>query len=308
MHAHFGTNGAEIALLAHLISRIPYSFTVHGPEEFDKPEYLGLREKIRHASFVCAISSYGRGQLYRWVPYEHWSKIKIVRCGLDKRFIMPSPQAAIPSHSFVCVGRLCEQKGQLLLVEAVARLASEGLPIEIVFAGDGELRNEVERRADELGVRDKISITGWISAADVREQILGARALVLPSFAEGIPVVLMEAMALERAVVTTYVGGIPELVVDGETGWLLPAGSVDDLVTALRDCINCPSERMAEMGRNGRLRVLELHDINRECTKLAELIGQNRVESRTAHTDIPLSSADPSADDIIAPKHNRSRR
>jgi len=118
VHAHFGTNSAVVALLAHLLGGVSYSMTVHGPEEFDRPEMLSLGEKINHAKFVIAISEYGRSQLYRWCEADHWLKIHVVHCGVDDQFLAATP-APIPARPrLVCVGRLCEQKGQLLLLQA----------------------------------------------------------------------------------------------------------------------------------------------------------------------------------------------
>lgn len=235
VHAHFGTNSAEVAMLAHALGGPPYSFTAHGPDEFDKPEFFGIGEKVRRAAFVVAVSSYGRSQLFRWVEHAHWPKIKVVHCGLESAFysVKSTPQTAAPR--FVCVGRLCEQKGQLLLIEAVHRLARKGIEFELVLAGDGEMRAQVEELIAQYGLTRKIQITGWISSDQVRQEILAARGLVLPSFAEGLPVVIMEAMALRRPVLTTYVGGIPELVRPGENGWLFPAGSIDELTAAIED-------------------------------------------------------------------------
>jgi glycosyltransferase involved in cell wall biosynthesis len=171
----------------------------------------------------------------------------------------------------VCVGRLCEQKGQLLLVRACARLAARKVLFELVLAGDGEMRQEIEREVALLGLQRQVRITGWISAARVREEIVSARALVLPSFAEGLPVVLMEAMALRRPVLTTYVAGIPELVRDGVHGWLLPAGDVEALVRALEECLAASDGTLARMGEAGRARVLAAHSIEAEAAKLARL-------------------------------------
>ncbi|MBA2127596.1 colanic acid biosynthesis glycosyltransferase WcaL [Hyphomicrobium methylovorum] len=271
IHAHFGTNSAEVAMLAHLLTGIPYSFTVHGPEEFDKPVELGLSEKVQNASFACAISSYGRSQLWRWLPQNQWHKIKLIRCGLDERFLAATPEAAPPTNRLVCVGRLCEQKGQLLLVEAAGHLVAKGVDINLVLAGDGEMRANIEKRISELNLRDRVSITGWISSEQVAREIESARALVLPSFAEGLPVVIMEAMALERPVITTYVAGIPELVTDGNSGWLLPAGDVHALTDAMAACLATPASKIHEMGRIARERVLNAHNINTECKKLAAL-------------------------------------
>ena len=133
------------------------------------------------------------------------------------------------ARRLVCVGRLCEQKGQLLLVEAAHRLTAQGVDFELVLAGDGEMRGAIEALITHHNLQGRVRITGWISGEQVRNEILAARALVLPSFAEGLPVVIMEAMALRRPVISTFVAGIPELVRPGEHGWLVPAGDVEAL-------------------------------------------------------------------------------
>ena len=271
VHAHFGTNSAEIVMLAHALGGPAYSFTVHGPEEFDQPQFLGLGEKIRHSAFVVAVSSYGRSQLYRWIAHGQWPKVQVVHCGLEAAFheVAPVPPPAAPR--LVCIGRLCEQKGQLLLIAAASRLAARGIPFELVLAGDGEMRHAIEQLIAQYGLGQQIRITGWISSAQVRAEILAARALVLPSFAEGLPVVIMEAMALRRPVLTTYVAGIPELVRPGENGWLFPAGDVDALVAAIENFLSRTTEDLNIMGDAARQRVLARHAIDNEAAKLAGL-------------------------------------
>ncbi|MFJ4394775.1 glycosyltransferase family 4 protein [Pseudomonas sp. NPDC089396] len=269
VHAHFGTNSAEVVMLANALGGPAFSFTVHGPEEFDKPQFLHVGEKVRRAAFVASVSSYGRSQLYRWVAHEHWDKVKVVHCGLEPGFHQVAAQATPDAPRLVCVGRLCEQKGQLLLLEAAHRLAEQGLDFELVLAGDGEMRTQIEALIARYGLQAQVRITGWISSAQVREEILAARALVLPSFAEGLPVVIMEAMALRRPVLTTYVAGIPELVRPGENGWLFPAGAVDELAAAMADCLAQPVEVLQRMGEAARQRVLQRHDIDTEAAKLA---------------------------------------
>lgn len=274
LHAHFGTNPAEVAMLARELGGPPYSFTVHGPEEFDKPEALGLGEKGRRAAFVVAISSFGRSQLYRWLPLTDWDKVQVVHCGLEEAFHAGADAAPAPvAPRLVCVGRLCEQKGQLLLVQALARVRDRGVAVELVLAGDGEMRADVEALIDRLGLRPQVRITGWIGSDQVRAEILASRALVLPSFAEGLPVVLMEAMALRRPVITTFVAGIPELVRDGENGWLVPAGDVDRLAAAIEECLVASPAEIARRGDAARTRVLARHDVDREAGRLARLFG-----------------------------------
>jgi glycosyltransferase involved in cell wall biosynthesis len=271
IHAHFGTNSAEIVMLANTLGGPSYSFTVHGTEVFDKPEFLGLAEKVRRAAFVVTVSSFGRGQIYRWIDHADWPKVLVVHCGLEPAFhsVAPTPPPAAPR--LVCVGRLSGEKGQLLLIEACHRLAQKGLPFELVLAGDGEMRPELEALIARHGLGDRVRITGWISSDLVRDEILAARGLVLPSFAEGLPVVIMEAMALRRPVIATYVGGIPELVRPGENGWLVPAGSVDDLAMALEDFMRTPDDVLLRMADAAYERVVARHDIDTEAAKLARL-------------------------------------
>jgi len=274
IHAHFGTNSAEVVLLLKLLGGPGYSFTVHGPEEFDKPEFIKLREKVSHAAFVVAISSFGRSQLFRWINYQDWNKVQVVHCGLEPSFHEDAVQPVTSAPRLVCVGRLSEQKGQLLLVDAVSKLLAKGIDIELVLAGDGEMRPEIEALIKQHSLESKVIITGWISSKQVREEILASRAMVQPSFAEGLPVVIMEAMALRRPVLTTYVAGIPELVRPGENGWLFPAGDADELVKVLEDFLRTPTEMLEKMGQAAHQRVLERHSIDVEAAKLARLFAQ----------------------------------
>jgi colanic acid/amylovoran biosynthesis glycosyltransferase len=278
LHAHFGTNSAEIAMLAGVLAELPYSFTVHGPEEFDKPQALGLNTTILHAKFVVAISSFGRSQLYRWASFADWQKIKIVHCGLEATFYNVPAKPITATSRLVCVGRICEQKGQLLLIEAAKKLQDSGINFELVLAGDGEMRAEIDALIVQYQLQDKVKITGWISSDAVRNHILSSQALVLPSFAEGLPVVIMEAMSLKRPVISTYIAGIPELLKQGENGWLCVAGDVDDLTKAMRDVLTMPVETLQKMGDAAYSRVITRHNITVEAAKLAEHIKATDIK------------------------------
>ena len=273
IHAHFGTNAAEVALLVHRLTGLPFSFTVHGPEEFDKPQALKLADKMAAAAFVVAISSYGRSQLWRWMAHRDWHKVKVVHCAVDPGFYTHVPSAVGSASRLVCVGRLCEQKGQLLLCQAAAELVRQGVALELVLAGDGEMRAAIEASIVELGLQEHVRVTGWVDAARVREELLAARALVLPSFAEGLPVVLMEALAMQRPVISTSVAGISELVRQGKEGWLIPAGDLPALVEAMRACILARTGELDAMGVQGRQRVLDRHNDAREAKRLATLFA-----------------------------------
>ncbi len=273
LHAHFGTNSAALAALCRELGGPPFSFTVHGPEEFDKPQALALGEKVRRAAFVVAISSFGRSQLFRWARYVDWPKIQVVRCGVGQD-LLSAPLTPVPAAPrLVCVARLSEQKGHLLLVEAAGVLAREGVRFELELVGDGPMRGAIEALVERLGVGEQVRLGGWKDGAEVRQAILAARALVLPSFAEGLPVAVMEALALGRPVITSAIAGTPELVESGRTGWLVPAGSIDGLVGAMRAALETSPSRLSEMGRAGATLVAELHDAGREAYRLAALFG-----------------------------------
>lgn len=286
IHAHFGTNPAEIAMLASILSGLPYSFTAHGSQETDAPQFIGLGEKIKKASFVTAVCSYGRSQLFRWVEHEHWQKIEVVHCGLEPAFYEETESSREPIlNRFVCVGRLCNQKGQLLLLDALRKVLNYGYDCELVLVGDGEMRESVEARITELQLRERVRITGWLDSAGVREEILNSRALILPSFTEGLPVVIMEAMSLGKPVISTYVGGIPELISSGVTGWLAPAGDVDTMSEKIVECLSIATNDLMQMGDRARKRVLNRHDIDVSAAMLIRLF-QNASASSAEVGDV----------------------
>lgn len=275
VHAHFGTNSATVALLAEAMGGPGFSFTAHGPEEFDKPDNISLAKKIERAKFVVGVSSFGRSQLLRRTRGESWDKVKIVHCGVDDAFLGESYLRPIPNAKrLVCVGRICEQKGQLLLIEAAARLHERGVELELVLVGDGEMRPQAEALIKSRGLDRNVRITGWANGETVRNEMNAARALVLPSFAEGLPVVIMEALALKRPVISTYVAGIPELVEPGKCGWLVPAGDVPSLVEAMDAALRATPEELERMGTEGRRRVLERHDASKAARILADAFSE----------------------------------
>jgi glycosyltransferase involved in cell wall biosynthesis len=274
VHVHFGTNSTAAAMLCHELGGPGYSFTAHGPDEFDAAYGLGLRDKIARARFVVAISSFGRSQLWRHCDYAHWSKVHVVHCGLDRAYLDAEPTPLPDRPRFVSVGRLSAQKGYPLLIEACAQLAAHGRDFELTLVGDGELRAELEALIDRHDLRARVRITGLADGARVREELRAARVFVLPSFAEGLPVVIMEALALGRPVLATSVAGVPELV-SAECGWLVPAGSVDALVQAMERALATPLAELERMGQVGRARVRQQHDVQVEAEKLRALFERD---------------------------------
>lgn len=271
VHAHFGTSPAAIALLCKLLGGPGYSFTVHGPEEFDDPKGLSLNEKISNANAVLAITSFCKSQLSRWCAYEHWEKIRIVHCALGEEYIDAKP-VAFPEHfSMLSIGRLCEQKGQMVIVEALRRLSERGITTRCNIVGDGELRAIIESKISEYGLSASISILGWKSSEEIRQLIDDSSLLLLPSFAEGLPVVIMESLARARPTITTYIAGIPELIEDESNGWIIPAGDPEKLSSAIEHAMKSPKEVLEKMGAAGRASVQEHHDVRKEADKLKQI-------------------------------------
>ncbi len=271
LHAHFGTNSTDIALLVKLLGGPGYSFTVHGMDEADNAKALNLATKVAEARFAVAISSFSRSQLLRELPAPAWPKVKIVRCALGPEFFAEEAPPLPPDPVFICVGRLSAEKAHLILLDAFAQVRQAHPAARLVLAGDGGMRPQIEARIAALGLSDGVEITGWIGSDQVRERIAKAHALVLASFIEGLPVVIMEAAAMRRVVIATYVAGIPELVAAGETGWLVPAGDVEGLAAAMRESIATPAERLHAMGLAGQAAVRKHHTIATEAAKLRAL-------------------------------------
>jgi glycosyltransferase involved in cell wall biosynthesis len=270
VHAHFGTNACAVAALLRALGGPRFSFVVHGPEEFERP--LGLERKRACAAFVVAASEHCRRELEQRTHRASATPVHVVRCGVGSAFLDAPPSEAPTAPRLVCVGRLVERKGHALLLEALAQLAREGVSCTLSLVGDGPLRGALEARCAELGLQGAVRFRGWASEDEVLRDIVAARVLVLPSFAEGLPVVLMEALALGRPVVCTDIAGHSELVENGVSGWLIPVGSLAALVAALREVLALAPAELSRRGRAGRARVASLHDARREAARLAELL------------------------------------
>lgn len=268
LHAHFGTNPATVALLCRAIGGPPFSFTVHGPDEFDAPLALRLREKVAAAAFTVAISSFTRSQLMRWSDPRDWDRIHVVRCGVDRSFLGAADSAPPAGNTFLCIGRLAPQKGHHVLLQALALLKGRGHLPSLALIGDGPLRHELEELTHRLDLQSQVTFHGNQTSAQIRQHILSCRATVLPSFAEGLPVVLMESLALGRPAITTYVAGIPELIQNGENGWLIPAGNADALSDAITSCMNASPCSLRDFASAAQSAVQHSHNVDLEADRL----------------------------------------
>lgn len=274
IHAHFGTNSTRVASYARLLGGPRFSFTVHGPEEFDNTAALDLGGKLAGAEFCATVSSYGRSQMCRWAQTGDWDKVQVVHCGLDlSRWDRPAPLPQGPFH-MVAVGRFAEQKGFGLLIRAFAKAWRCDPSLRLSLVGDGELRPQIEALVAAEGMENAVNLLGWQDESGVRAAMNAAHALVTPSFAEGLPVVIMEAMACARPIIATYIAGIPELVRPGQEGWLIPAGDADALAETMLIAAATDAETLARMGSSARARVIERHDIRVSAQKLKALFSR----------------------------------
>lgn len=311
LHVHFGTNPATVGVLVKELTGIPFSFTLHGPEEFDRPEEHDLRSKVAASSFVATVSSFGRSQLMRWAAFEDWDKIKVIHCGLDGAYLDETSQSQVAGAALLCVARLSEQKGHLVLIEAAAMLRARGADFRLRIVGDGPLRQTIEVRIGELGLSRHVQILGSLSQAGIREEIRACRVMVLPSFAEGLPVVLMESMALRKPVVSTFVAGIPELV-RPDNGWLVPAGDSAALCDAMQTALDTDRATLARMGELARDRVLARHDVGASaCLLEKHMLHSARPNAAVQRLRIDasqISGAETMPDEICKEMRGRSAR
>ncbi len=279
LHVHFGTNAATIAYFARLMGGPEFSVMVHGPVEFDQPYGQSLGRKLAAARFITAISSYCRSQLYRWLPLDCWQKVHIVPCTVGDDWFEAGQPIDPSSSNLVSVGRLDEQKGQLILVEAFADAVDAGLTSRLTLIGDGPLRAAIEERLRQRNIADRVDLTGWLPASEVRNHLLASRALVLPSFAEGLPVVIMEAMATMRPVLASRITGIPELVREGSEGWLITPSDREALCAALLSLEAAALSELHAMGASAQSRVRERHHTDVAVERLDRLFSEGVDES-----------------------------
>ena len=271
-HAHFGTNSATVAMLAHALGGPGYSFTVHGPEEFDRPVALSFGDKIARARFVLAVSQFGRSQLCRWAAPADWPRLHVLHCGIECPADAAVPPLPAGPLRMVSIGRFAEQKGQLLALDALARARRHAPGLHLTLVGDGPLRPAIEARIAALNLAESVTLTGWLDEPGVQRELARAHVLLLPSFAEGLPVVIMEALAAGRPVISTYIAGIPELVTP-DCGWLVPAGDAEALADAITGAAATPGETLTRMGQAGHARTRTRHDIDRLAGQLERLMA-----------------------------------
>jgi glycosyltransferase involved in cell wall biosynthesis len=278
LHVHLASQAASVGLFVQRIFSFGYSITVHGPDEFYDAKGLYLAHKIAAADFIVCISSYARSQLMYLSPYEHWSKFHVCRLGIDPHLFSPlqrpAPSPSEPDGVFeiLCVGRLTPAKGQHLLIDALRQLLDQGRQVRLRLAGNGPDEPSLRAQTQRLRLDDHVVFEGPVNQDRIRSLYAGADLFCLPSFAEGLPVVLMEALSMGIPCVTTAITGVPELITSGIEGLLVPASDLDALVQALAMLIDDDGLR-SYMTMNGRKRILDHYDLRANVEKLAAIFA-----------------------------------
>ncbi|HEY9888077.1 MAG TPA: glycosyltransferase, partial [Candidatus Obscuribacterales bacterium] len=272
LHNHIATSSCTVAMLAATIGGGTYSFTLHGPHIFFEPHRWRLDEKIRQAQFVACISYFCRSQGMLFVEPDHWPKLRIIHCGVEPDLFTPVAHSGQGTR-LLYVGRLAAMKGLPVLFEALSTLGDRYPEVKLTVVGDGSERAAIEASAVQLGLGDRVEFVGYKSQAEVRDYLQATDIFVLPSFAEGVPVVLMEAMAAGVPVLTTQIAGVPELVTHQETGWLVPPGDAKALAAALETLIADAALRN-RLSQAGQAKVAADFNIGLEAQKLADIFRQ----------------------------------
>lgn len=299
LHNHFSNSSCSVAMLAAEMGGFSFSFTMHGPAEFFEPKYWRIDEKIRRARFVACISHFCRSQAMVFAPQDKWSRLHIVHCGVDPRLFAPMRHVGQGSR-LLFVGRLAGVKGLPILLESVAQLKARRPNIKLMVAGDGSDRERLSSLAVNLGIAENVEFLGYQSQQQVRELLGRTDAFVMASFAEGVPVVLMEAMAAGVPVVATQIAGIPELVEHGVCGFLVPPGDAGVLAERVEQLL-VDSELREAFGRRGREKVAREFDIGTEAERLGliltaalrgealpirpAVVGEGEIDERSGFAD-----------------------
>lgn len=272
-HTHFSST---VALFLSKIFPVSFSVTIHGPDEFRDPRGFLLREKVESALFVCAISDFARLQLQKCAPQCEWNKIDVTRLGVDLSVFNPRPPRLAPRPlEILCVGRLAPAKAQHVLIGASEKLIREGREVRLTLVGDGPDRKKLEKQVQERNLAGHVILKGSLNQKRVRELYAQADVFALSSFAEGVPVVLMEAMAMEIPCVATRVAGVSELIRDEIDGLLVEPGDDESLARAIARLHDDPALGV-RLGQSARQHVNQEYNLRKNVERLAEVFS-NRL-------------------------------
>jgi glycosyltransferase involved in cell wall biosynthesis len=283
IHAHFATHPTTMALIIATLSDITFSFTVHAHDiQLDRSL---LRWKLRETRFVRSISDYNKRFLEKLYPNETRGKITVIHVGIEPEMYEENARrhafAKTDVPKILCVAAHRPYKGLPVLIEACRTLKGEGLRFQCEVVGTGPMTRELEQLIAEKNVGDVFRLVGAKSQDDVARMMGEATLFVLPSIIasdgqmEGIPVALMEAMASSRAVISTSISGIPELIEHNVNGLLVEQGNAVALAGAMRELLNDPARARA-MGVEGQKKVRAEFTLAGTVTQLLERLEPER--------------------------------
>ena len=271
LHCHFANASATVAMLAARLAACPFSFTLHGPSDLFEAKHWHLGTKVENAQFVACISHFARSQAMLHSPADTWDRLNIIHCGVEPERYQKTAQITTDKDGLhlVFVGRMAPVKGLRILMEALTLLPPDQPKPRLTLVGDGEDRQTLEALAQDVAA--DVVFTGYLDQPSVADVLSTADAFVLPSFAEGVPVVLMEAMAAQLPVIATQVAGVAELIDNGKNGFLVAPGDASGLAQAISDLGAMSPDARDALGINGREKVQESFDIRKEAKRLADL-------------------------------------
>jgi glycosyltransferase involved in cell wall biosynthesis len=279
LHVHFATPAATVALILTHMNAATLSITVHGPDEFYDVTQYYVAEKVAAASFVVCISFFAQSQLMKLTPESQWSKFHLARLGVDSTQFAARPfRNSRDPIQVLCVGRLVPAKGQRIVIEAVYRLVQTGRHLQLTFVGDGPTRNDLQSLVRERNLSNVVHFAGVVNQDCIRDFYRAADIFVLASFAEGIPIVLMEAMAMEIPCIATCINGIPELIRNSVDGMLVPPSDIDGMTSAIARLADEPGLRES-LGKAGRQRVQQEYDLAKSGDRLREVFRARLEQS-----------------------------
>ncbi|SEG52540.1 Glycosyltransferase involved in cell wall bisynthesis [Bryocella elongata] len=281
LHVHFGGPVAAVGMLTSIAWRIPYSLTIHGPEELLNTGAEHLSEKLTQATHIICISDFCRSQLMQLLPPAHWGKLDVVRLGVDPAALTPSLAVQNVDNrplEIVCTGRLVPAKGHRILIEALYGLRERGIEFSATLIGDGPERLGLTELVRERGLTEKILFTSSLPHDETLARVRDADIFVLASFAEGIPVALMEAMALGIPCISTSIAGIPELIHTGRDGILVAPSNIRELTDALTTLAGDATLRQF-LGRSARRRIVHDYNLPLNQERLAQCFNGEEMRS-----------------------------
>jgi colanic acid/amylovoran biosynthesis glycosyltransferase len=283
IHSHFSST---VGLIAAAVFGLDFSVTIHGPDEFRNPEGFGMREKVAGARFISTISHYARSQVMLSADPADWARVEVCRLGVDPSVFQPGPRRkAGEVFRVICVGRLAPVKAQRILIGACAQLVSTGWKLRLHLVGSGPDAARLKQFAESLQMDAHVVFEGPRNQDEVIALYRQSDVFALASFGEGVPVVLMEAMAMELPCVATWVNGVPELIRDREEGLLVAPSDISGVARAIEELLKSPELRL-RLGRAGRQRVLKDYDLRKNALELADVFRkyESDAANRTAQS------------------------